>query len=325
LPAGQFLYLAATAALPASFAPTASGQTNFPNRFIKIVNPLPSGSGPDVVIRLTGEKLMGFFGQQIVVENRPGGGGAIAAQAVASASPDGYTILLAVASIFAVLPAQKGKIQVDVNQAFTAVGMVGDGPLYLAVPAKLGVTSFPEFIALAKSKPGEIFVGTNSAGSLPHFAGLALDKKGNIPITVVPYNQGGTLGAITDILGGRIHAVIEAMFGLRGHVQSGDLKAIGVMSPERDPDFPDVPTVAASIPGFTAIGWLSLATPTGTPETAVSRLSEGLRHALEDSTIKLRLAELGLRPMVRTPTETKAFIESEQNFWWPIVREYESR
>jgi tripartite-type tricarboxylate transporter receptor subunit TctC len=289
------------------------------------VNPLPSGSGPDVVIRLIAEKLTGFFGQQIVVENRPGGGGAIAAQAVASASPDCYTILLAVASIFAVLPAQKGKIQVDVNQAFAAVGMVGDGPLYLAVPAKLGVTSFPEFIALAKSKPGEIFVGTNSAGSLPHFAGLALEKKGNIPITVVPYNQGGTLGAITDILGGRIHAVIEAMFGLRGHVQSGDLKVIGVMSPERDPDFPDVPTVAASIPGFTAIGWLSLAAPTGTPETAVSRLNEGLRHALEDSTIKLRLAELGLRPMVRTPAETKAFIESEQSFWWPIVREYESR
>jgi tripartite-type tricarboxylate transporter receptor subunit TctC len=129
------------------------------------------------------------------------------------------------------------------------------------VPPKLGVSSFAEFVAVAKSKPGEIVVGTNGAGTLPNLAGLALAKMGNIPVTIVPYNQGGTPAAIADIMGGRVHATIEAVFGLRGALQSGDLKLIGVMSPRPDPDFPEVPVIATTVPGFSAVGFMSLAAP----------------------------------------------------------------
>src|SRR3954447_4425970 len=147
------------------------------------------------------------------------------------------------------------------------------GSLFAASP-KLGISTFPEFVALAKSKPGQIAVGTNGAGTLPHFAGLVVEKKGKVPITVVPYNQGGTMAAVSDIMGGRVHATIEGVFGLRGPLQSGDLKLIGAMSSERDPDFAAVPTVGETLPGLTAVGFMSLAAPAKTPAGTVRLLNE---------------------------------------------------
>jgi tripartite-type tricarboxylate transporter receptor subunit TctC len=202
-------------------APTAAQHT-FPTKPIRIVMPIPPGSGLDVVTRVIGEQLTSLWRQQVVVENRPGAGGLIAAQAVAGSPPDGYTLLGGATSIFTILPAQKDRLPFDVNRDFTQVGMIlAATPMYLAVSPKLGVSSFADFVALAKSKPGEIVIGTNGAGTLPHFAGLALARMGNIPVTIVPYNQGGTLAAIADIMGGRVHATIEAVFGLQGSLQSG--------------------------------------------------------------------------------------------------------
>jgi len=144
---------------------------------------------------------------------------------------------------------------------------------------------------------------------------------GNIPITVAPYATGGTAGVITDMLGGRVHATIDALAGLRGTLQSGDLKLIAVMSPERDPSLPDLPTVVETVPGLTAVGWMSLAAPAGTPEHIVRRLNEGLRHVLEMPSVTQRFDELGAQVKIMTPSETKAFIENEQKVWWPIVKE----
>jgi tripartite-type tricarboxylate transporter receptor subunit TctC len=296
-------------------------QDTFPTRPIRIINPLPAGSAPDVVVRLVAEQLTNSLGQQVIVENRPGGSNIIAAQAVAAAAPDGYTLLGGAASTFTILPAEKESLPFDVNHDFIQVGMIQYGPLYLAVPVKLGVTSLPELIAMARSRPHEIVIGTNGAGTLPNFAGLALAKMGNIPITVVPYATGGTMAAITDILGGRVHATIESLGGLRGSLQSGDLKLIAVMSTERDPLYADLPTVAETVPGLNAVGWMSLAAPAGTPEYIVRRLNEGLRHALEAPSVMHRLDELGARAKIMTPEETKAFVESEEKLWWPIVKE----
>lgn len=300
----------------------ASAQEAFPTKSIKIIMPIPPGSALDVVTRAISEQLTARWGQQVLVENRPGAGGVIAAQAVVNAPPDGYTLLGGASSIFTILPAQKTALPFDVNRNFTQIGMiVGSGVMFIAVPPKLGVASFPEFVALAKSKPQQIVVGTNGAGTLPHFAGLALLKKGNIPITLVPYNQGGTMAAVADIMGGRVHATIEGVFGLRGPLQSGDLKLIGAMSPERDPEHPNVPAVAEMFPGLTAVGFMSLAAPAGTPDHVVRRLSEGLRQALESPNVKQRFAELGVPIRIMTPEQTKAYIENEQKFWWPFVRE----
>ena len=144
--------------------------------------------------------------------------------------------------------------------------IVGRGVMFVAVPPRLGIKSFSEFAALAKSKPGEIVIGTNGAGTLPHYAGLLLQKKGGLPVTVVPYNQGGTSAAVADIMGGRVHATIEAVFGIRGPLQSGDLQLIGAMSAERDPDHSGRAYGRGNAAGLTAVGFMSLAAPAKTPE-----------------------------------------------------------
>lgn len=300
-------------------------QQPFPTKVIKIVNPLPAGSAPDVVVRLVAEQLSQLYGQQVIVENRPGANGLVAAQAVAAAPPDGYTLLLGVSAIFTVLPAQKDKIPIDVNRDLIPVGLMGGGAMYIAVSPKLGVSTLAEFIALAKSRPNEIVIGTNPAGTLPHFAALALAKKGNIPLIVAPYAKGGTMDAIKDIMGGHVHATIEAYAGLRGAVQSGDLKAIAVMSPERNPLLPTVPTAAETIPGLSAVGFMALVAPAGTPEPVVARLNDGLRSALMVASVKQRLDEFDMQKPILTPAATKALIESEERLWWPLVKEIESK
>jgi tripartite-type tricarboxylate transporter receptor subunit TctC len=304
-------------------ATSASAQDNFPTKPIKIVLPVPAGSALDIATRAIGDQLSSRWGQQVLIEARPGAGGLIAGQAVANAAPDGYTLVGGPASLFTILPAQKERLPIDVNRDFTQVGMiVGSGVMFIAVSPKLGVATFPEFVALARSKPGQIAVGTNGAGTLPHFAGLVLEKKGNVPITVVPYNQGGTMAAVADIMGGRVHGTIEGVFGLRGPLQSGDLKLIGQMAPQREPEFPDVPAVAETIPGLSAVGFMSLAAPAKTPEHIIRRLSEGLSQALDSLSVKQRFAEIGVPIRNLTPAQTKAFIENEQRIWWPLVKEF---
>jgi tripartite-type tricarboxylate transporter receptor subunit TctC len=304
-------------------ATSASAQDNFPTKPIKIVLPVPAGSALDIATRAIGDQLSSRWGQQVLIEARPGAGGLIAGQAVANAAPDGYTLVGGPASLFTILPAQKERLPIDVNRDFTQVGMiVGSGVMFIAVSPKLGVATFPKFVALARSKPGQIAVGTNGAGTLPHFAGLVLEKKGNVPITVVPYNQGGTMAAVADIMGGRVHGTIEGVFGLRGPLQSGDLKLIGQMAPQREPEFPDVPAVAETIPGLSAVGFMSLAAPAKTPEHIIRRLSEGLSQALDSLSVKQRFAEIGVPIRNLTPAQTKAFIENEQRIWWPLVKEF---
>jgi len=318
----RFLLAAILAAASIGATP-ASAQDNFPTKAIRIVLPVPAGSALDIATRAIGDQLSSRWGQQVLIEARPGAGGLIAGQAVANAAPDGYTLVGGPASLFTILPAQKDKLPIDVNRDFTQIGMiVASGVMFIAVSPKLGVATFPEFVALAKSKPGQIAVGTNGAGTLPHFAGLVLEKKGNIPITVVPYNQGGTMAAVADIMGGRVHGTIEAVFGLRGPLQSGDLKLIGQMAPQREPEFADVPTVAETIPGLSAIGFMSLAAPARTPEHIIRRLSEGLSQALDSPSVKQRFADIGVPIRNMTPAQTKAFIENEQKIWWPLVKEF---
>ena len=314
--------IAFAAFLSMLFSEPVTAQGDFPTRPIKIVLPVPAGSALDIATRAISEQLSNRWGQQVVVETRPGGGGLIAAQVVASASPDGYTLLGGTTGLFNILPAQKNNLQIDVNRAFVQIGMITGGSVFLiAVSPKLGISAFPEFVELARQKPGQIAVGTNGAGTLPHLVGLALQKKGDIPINIVPYNQGGTMAAVADILGGRIHGVIEGVAGLRGQLQSGDLKPIGQMGPERSLDFPEVPAVAETIPGFSATGFLTLSGPVGISDSVILRLSDGLRGALESAAVKQRYADLGSSIRIMTPTQTKAFVENEQKIWWPLVRE----
>jgi tripartite-type tricarboxylate transporter receptor subunit TctC len=318
----QFSRLAAVVAFAALLPLRAHGQTAYPVKPIRIVMPVPVGSALDVVIRLIGQELTAQLGQQIVVDNRPGAGGAIAAQAVVSAAPDGYTLLGGAASVFTILPAQKDKLHFDVNRDLTQIGMISRAFMVLAVAPELGVKTFAEFAALAKSKPNTLMLGGTGSGTLPHISGLALIKQGGVPITFVPYNAGGTADAVRDVMGGRIHGVIEAPSGLLGQIQSGGLRVIAVMSAGRDAMFPGVGAVSETIPGFEAAGFM--AAPVGTPMLIIAKLNEALRLALEKPAVKARFTQFAILSKSMTPAETRAYIDADQNRWWPLVRQFDA-
>ena len=196
----------------------ASAQT-YPTRPVKMVVPLPAGSAPDVRHRLIAQALTQLWGQQVIVENRPGGGGIIGTRAVLGEQPDGYTLLAALASIYMILPAQQENLPFDVNRDMIPIGLTAYEGLVMACSPKLGVNSLAEFIALAKKMPDKLVIGTNPAGSLPHITAKLFVDLTNTGITVVPYSTGGTADAIRDILGGRVHAVIDGWASLRGGIE----------------------------------------------------------------------------------------------------------
>jgi tripartite-type tricarboxylate transporter receptor subunit TctC len=303
---------------------SATGQ-DYPLRPVRIVLPVPAGTALDVVTRMIGDHLAEQLGQRVIVENRAGANGLRAVQAVASSASDGYTLLGGASSIWT-LPMASKDAPPAVDRGFRQVALIsGPAPMYLAVSPRLGIGTFAEFVALARAKPGGLVVGTNAAGTLPHFAGLALAKSADIPLNIVPYNEGGTVAAVADIRGGHIDATIEAIFGLRGALQSGDLILAGVMSKGTDPLHPELPIVAATIPGFSAVGFMTLAAPAGVPDAVVARLNAAIRNALEAPAVRQRFAELGIPRQIMTPGEVEVFVAAERDHWRPIVREFEAK
>jgi tripartite-type tricarboxylate transporter receptor subunit TctC len=324
LPRRRFLHLAAgAAALPA--VPRIARAQTYPTRPVRIIVSFPAGSGPDLRARIVADQLTRMWGRQVVTENRPGGGGAIGVQAVLSALPDGYTLLLAAASVFTVLPAQKDKPPFDVDHDLVPIGLTSYEGMAFAVSSKLGISTLGELITLAKREPHKFIIGTNPAGSLPHLAAKLLVNLSQAPMTVVP-STGGTNEAIREIMGGRVHAVIESLPGLRGALDAGDVKALAIMTPERLPTAPDLPVAAETVPGLVAIGWTALFARNGTPEAIVHQVSEDLRRMMADADVRARLEKAGATPLQGLFTGDLArFIASEQKLWWPIVKEAEAK
>jgi tripartite-type tricarboxylate transporter receptor subunit TctC len=296
-------------------------QEKYPTRPVKIIVSLPAGSSPDIRTRIIAQELTKMWGQQVIVENRPGGGGLIAAQSLLSTTADGYTLLIAPASTFTVLPAQRQDLPIDVRRDLIPVGLVASEAMVIAISPKLGVDTFADLISLANREPNKIFIGTNPSGTLPHLAARLLIALSKAPMTVLPYATGGTNEAIRDIMGGRVHAVIEGRAGIKGALESGDLRALAVMSSERHPTLPDVPLATATVPGLVAIGWQALVAPNGTPAPIVQQLVNDLRKALDTPDVRLGIERTGTPFQSIFSEELVRFIEGEQRLWWPIVKD----
>ena len=291
----------------------------YPSRPVRIIVPLPAGSAPDIQARIVAKQLNETWGRGVVVENRPGGGGIIGTQTVLSAPPDGYTLLFGIASIFTVLPAQREKPRFDVNRELVPIGLTSNTGFIFAASSKLGVNTLGEFITMAKSEPYKLVIGTNPAGSLPHLAAKLFVQLSKAPITVVPSN-GGTNDAIREIMGGRAHAVIEGLSGLRGALDAGDIKALAIMARERTPVAPEIPTAAETVPGLVALGWTALFAPKGTPQAVVERLTNDLRKVLENPDTRAQYEKIGVLPFRPVfAADLARFIADEQKLWRPIV------
>ena len=291
---------------------------DYPTRPVRIVVTLPPASTPDLGTRVVADMLGKIWGQQVVVENKPGGGGAIGIQSVLSSPPDGYTLLSTVSSVFTVLPVQqKGRLAFDVATDLTPIALTGSEAMTIAVSPKLGVNTFDELVTRAKADPYKLIVGTNPAGSLPHLAAKMLVERTGAPMIVAPAS-GGTSEAIREIMGGHAHVVIEGRSGLKGALASGDLRAIAMMGNERLSSVPDVPALVESIPNMVVIGWTVVAVPKGTPAHVITRLSADLRKVVADPQLTVRAQIDPFKPLFGD--DLIRFIRDDQDRLAPLVQ-----
>jgi tripartite-type tricarboxylate transporter receptor subunit TctC len=296
---------------PASAQPT-------PGRPITLVVPFPPGGSATIIARIIADKLADALGQQIVVDNRGGAGGSIAARQVAKSAPDGSTILLAFTGTLAISPAIFPNVGYDPRKDFAAIGLVGMAPSVLAVHPALGVHSVGELIKVAKASPGKIQFGSPGIGTTNHLAGELFASMAEVKLAHIPYK--GTGPAITDLLGGHIAMMFAPIPAAHGNVSAGLLRALGVTSLKRSSLLPDVPTVAeAALPGFEVAQRSALLAPAGTPRAIIERLNKELNAVLATDEVRKRLALEGGEPIPGPPEAYAADIEREEARWSKLV------
>ena len=300
------------------WGPQAQAQA-YPTKPVTIITSGSAGSTPDILARLFADRFAQAWGQQVVVLNRPGAAGSVAAGAAAAAPADGYTLYIGYASIFVVLPETQQKPPVDLKRDVVPIGILGEQPLVIAVTSKLGVNTLAELVARGKQRPGHILYGAFRA-TMPHLVGALLNSRTGAELGFVPST---VPRSIQDAMGGDLHVVIESAGALAGATQSGLVKPLAVTGRQRLPDLPDVPTVNEAMPAigtFEARGWMGLFAPAATPDTIVQKVSADLRAALTDPQFVRKLEILGNYPRPLSPAETADYIRREQDLWRPIVR-----
>lgn len=315
----------ALGAMTASLAPLAWGvpgtsyaQIDYPARPIQIVTSFPVGMATDIVARIVGEKLGQKLGQNVVVVNKPGGGGVIATDFVAKAPPDGYTLLMGNATL-AVTPFLYKKLPYDQARDFAAVALVAESPYIIVVNSELGVTNVADFIALAKRKPKTINYVSAGFGSSTHLAGALFAARAGIELVHVPYTS---MSNITpDLLSNRAQVAFFPMASSLPLVRSGKMVALGASSPSPLGDPMNVPSVkAATGLDYIASSWNGLFAPARTPSGVLDKLASTLREILEEPEVKERLRTMGFLPNQLFLTDFDAYVRNDMKRWEPIVK-----
>jgi tripartite-type tricarboxylate transporter receptor subunit TctC len=291
----------------------------YPARPIRLIVPFGAGGNADIVGRTVAAGLGARVGQQVVVDNRPGGSSIIGTEMVARAAPDGHTLLL-IANLYTVLPSLASKLPYDTLKDFVPVSLVGTSPQIVVATAGLPVNSLRDLIALARAKPGSLNYGSTGVGATGHMAGALLGLMAGIQLTHVPYK--GTPQILTDVIAGHMQLGIPSMTSALPHVRTGKLKALGLTSPRRSPQLPDVPAIAeAGVPGYQAVIWTGVLAPAATPRAIVERLAVEIAGAMRTAEAAERYAALGAEARVMPPTEFNAFLLTEIEQWARVVRE----
>ena len=282
---------------------------DWPTRPIRLIVPFAPGGASDLLARLLAERLAPALGQPVIVENRPGAGATIGADAVAKARPDGTTFLYGTPGPQIVNPYLMRGLPYDAERDFTPVVSLVRAPNLLVVNPALPVRTVPELIALAKAKPGQLTFGSSGIGASSHLAGEMLKLKAGIDVTHVPFRGSGP--AIAELIAGRISFLIDTLLLFTEHRASGAVRAVAVASARKSSLMPDLPTIAETIPGFDSFAFNYLAGPAGLPEAVVARLNRETNRILADDGFRRRLTELGLEPIGGPPADTAATIREE--------------
>ncbi|KQO83324.1 tripartite tricarboxylate transporter substrate binding protein [Rhizobium sp. Leaf262] len=312
------LALAASAVSLFSLGNPAQAQ-NFPDRVITLVVPFAAGGSTDVVARVIAQKMGDDLGQQVVVENIAGAGGNLGADRVARAEPDGYTVLMGTVATHALNPLILKTKPYDPEKDFAPISLLVVVPNVLVVNPKLPVNTVAELVALLKAEPDKYAYASSGNGTPLHLSGELFKSMAGVSMQHVPYKGSGP--ALNDLLGNQVSIMFDNLPSSSGHIKSGTLRALGVTTKERASSFPDVPTIAETVPGYETYTWNALFAPAGTPPEAIDRLNAAAKKALADPSVAARMADFSAQIVGSSPEELKTHVSQEIAKWGPVVKD----
>ena len=309
--------LIAAAALACSASQVTWAQTDYPSKPVRVIVAFTAGGTTDIIARAVGQKLSERLKQSFVIDNKPGGGGNIGTELAARAVPDGYTLIINSVGPIAVNPSLYKKLAINPLVDLVPIVQIADVPNVLVVNPSVPARTMEEFIAYAKSKPGELNYGSTGIGTSSHLSGYMLSKRAGIETTHVPYKGAE---ALNDLLAGRLQFMFATIPSVIQHIQAGKLRAIAVTSVKRSRSMPDVPTVAErGFPGFEAGSWFGFFAPKGTPEHVIATMNKAVNDVLPS--LEAQLVREGADPVGGTPQQFGQFVQKEFEKWRVVVRE----
>ncbi len=310
-------WLTLAAALTLAAWPAAAD--TWPSRPVRLIVPSPPSGSGDTIGRLVAQKLSEALSQQFVVENRPGAGGLVGAETVARAAPDGYTLIVSGIATHVVIPALNPNTAFDPLRDFTHIALFGGPPAVLAVSRELPAGDLGAFVALARSKPGEISYGSPGIGTHSHLIVELFQQRTGTTLTHVPYRGAGP--ALADLVSGRLPAASMTLLSAAEHIKAGTIRALAVTAPRRVASFPEIPTYAElGYRELTATTWFALSGPASLPPDIVRRLNAEANRAIQSADVRPRLERDGIEPEAMSPEAFTAFVKAEIERWTPVVR-----
>ena len=300
----------------AAFCGAAAAQ-NYPAKTVRMVVGYPPGGPTDVLARIVSQKLTQTWGQQVIVDNRPGASGMIGAEFTARAAPDGYTLLM-VPVTYAVTPSLFSKMTYDVEKDLAPVAQVAAAPFILVVHPTLPVKTVKDLITLARSRPGQLNFASASTGGMPHLAGELFNSMTGVKMVHIPYK--GAAPATTDLLSGQITLMFNNMLSAMPQVKAGRLRAVAVTSLKRSAAAPELPTIAETVPGYEANGWYGAFAPAATSKDLINRVNAEMNRIMKMPDVTQRLAGDGVEAVGTTPEQFGAYLKQEIAKWGKVVK-----
>ena len=323
-------FLAIALAVTLAYGPAAAQDVrdanakSYPNRTVRIIVPFPPGGPADIVARFVGQKMSEDWHQQVIVDNRPGAGAILGTEMGAKAAPDGYTLTMAVSSAFGINPTLYTKLPYDAVKDFAPISNLGLTPQTLVASPSAPFKTVKEFVSAAKQKPGQINFASLGSGSTSHLTMEMFRSTAGITLNHVPFK--GSADAHTQLIGGQVPVMFDAIPATRPHIQSGKLRGLGIGTLQRSPFLPDLPTIAESgYAGFEAVGWIGIAAPAKTPAPILDKLNAEMVKIIHEPDVKEKLGTLAFTPVGDSRAEFAAYMKSEIAKWGKAVKESGAR